>query len=146
MIKRYAAAALLLAAVPAGAGVATTHEAATAAGSTHTLHLRLHVTAGHSLDKHHFVGTERVRSRDTHAFVGFDSFRGHIRPRTFAGETAFAFRGGMLLIRTHSKGESPVRYVGHVIGGTGAYDGATGTARGRGLSQEDTLFTIRWTR
>jgi len=146
MITKYAAAALLLAAVPAGAGAATTHEAATAAGSTHThtLELRLHVTAANSIDKHHFVGTERVRSRVTHGFLGFDSFRGHLKPHTVVGDTAFAFRGGLLLIRTHSSGETPVRYVGHVIGGTGAYDGATGTARGRALSEDDTLFTIRY--
>lgn len=146
MSKKYAAVALLLAAVPAGAGIAASPQTATAAGSTHTLHLRLHVTAAQTLDKHHFVGTERVRSRDTHEVVGFDSFRGHIGPRTVSGETGFALRGGLLLIRTHSLGEDPVRYVGHVIGGTGAYEGATGTARGRALSDEDTVFTIRWTR
>ena len=140
--KKHVAAALLLAALPAGA--ATTHEAATAAGPTHTLKLRLHVTSATSLDKHHFVGTERVRSRDTHRLVGFDSFRGTIRPHTVVGDTAFAFRGGLLLVRSHSRGEAPVRYVGHVIGGTGAYTGATGTARGRALSEEDTLFTITW--
>lgn len=144
MNKKYAAAALLLAAVPAAS--ATTHETASAATSAHVLHLRLHVTAAQSLDKHHFVGTERVRSRDTHQLIGFDSFRGHIRPHTVVGDTAFAFRGGLLLIRTHSQGESPVRYVGQVTGGTGAYDGATGTVRGRALSEEDTVFTIRWTR
>src|SRR5687767_7350297 len=82
MIKKYAAAALLSAAVAAGAGAATIQETATAEDSTHTLRLKLHVTAGRSLDQLHFVGTERVRSRDTHEFVGFDTFRGRIKEDT----------------------------------------------------------------
>ena len=145
MIKKYVAAALLLAAAPAFAGAAAaTQETASAATSTHVLHLRLHVTEGRSLDQLHFVGTERVRSRDTHEFVGFDTFRGHVKPHTVVYETAFAFRGGILLTRGHSVGKAPARFVGHVTGGTGAFAGATGTARGRALSQEDTIFTIRY--
>ena len=143
MIKKYVAAALLLAAAPAFAGAAAaTQETASAATSTHVLHLRLHVTAGRSLDQLNFVGTERVRSRDTHELVGFDTFRGHVKPHTVVYETAFAFRGGILLTRGHSVGKA--RFVGHVTGGTGAFAGATGTATGRALSQEDTLFTIRY--
>ena len=146
MIKKYAAAALLLAAVPAGAGAAATQGTATAANSTHTLHLRLHVTASRDLGPLHFAGTERVRSRDTHKFVGFDTFRGHVKPHTVVFETAFAFKGGILLTRVHTVGAAPARYAGHVTGGTGAYDGATGTVRGRAVGQDDTFFTIRYTR
>jgi hypothetical protein len=145
MTKKYVAAALLLAAAPAFAGAAAANqETAPAASSTHVLHLRLHVTAGRSLDQLHFVGTERVRSRETHQFVGFDTFRGHVKPHTVVYETAFAFRAGILLIRVHSVGKAPARFVGHVTGGTGAFVGATGTATGRALSQEDTIFTIRY--
>ena len=144
MIKKYAAAALLLAAVPAGAGAAASPETATAANSTHTLHLRLHVTASRDLDQSHFVGTERVRSRDTHRFVGFDTFRGHVEPQTVVFETAFAFKGGLLLTRVHTVGAAPARYAGNVTGGTGAYDGATDTVTGRAVGQDDTFFTIRY--
>ena len=145
MIKKYVAAALLFAVAPAFASAAAaTQETATAATSTHVLRLRLHVTEGHELDQAHFVGTERVRSRDTHQIVGFDIFRGHVKPHTVVFETAFAFKGGILLTRGHSVGKAPARFVGHVTGGTGAFAGATGTARGHALSREDTIFTIRY--
>jgi hypothetical protein len=143
MIKKYAAAALLLAVVPAGTGAATTQETATEAT---TLHLKLHVTGGRSLDQLHFVGTERVRSRDTHEVVGLDSFRGRVKPHTVVYETAFALKGGLLLTRAHTVGEAPARYAGHVTGGTGAFEGATGTVSGRALSRDDTFFTIEYTR
>ena len=110
------------------------------------MHLKLHVTAIRSLDDLHFVGTERVRSRDTHEFVGFDTFRGHIKPNTIVSETAFAFKRGILLIRVHIVDDEPVTYAGHVTGGTGAFHGATGTVRGRGVDRDTTLFTIRYTR
>ncbi len=144
MIKKYAAAALLLAVIPAGAGAATTQQTATAA--TTTLHLKLHVTAGRSLDQLHFVGTERVRSRVTHEVVGFDTFRGHVKPHTVVYETAFAFKRGILLTRVHTVGAAPARFAGHVTGGTGAFDGATGTVSGRAVSRDDTVFTIEYTR
>ena len=144
MIKKYAAAALLLAVIPAGAGAATTQQTATAA--TTTLHLKLHVTAGRSLDQLHFVGTERVRSRDTHEVVGFDTFRGKVKPDTVVYETAFAFKRGILLTRVHTVGAAPARFAGHVTGGTGAFEGATGTVSGRAVSRDDTFFTIEYTR
>lgn len=144
MIKKYAAAALFLAAVPAVAGAAATQGTATAATSTHTLHLKLHVTAGRELDQRHFVATERVRSRDTHKFVGFDTFSGQVKPGKVVFYTAFAFKGGILLTRVHTVGKAPARYAGHVTGGSGAFAGATGTVTGRAVSREDTLFTIRY--
>jgi hypothetical protein len=142
MIKRYAAAALLLAVIPTCAAATATPK--TAAAATTTLHLKLHVTGGLELDKKHFVGTERVQSRDTHEFVGFDTFRGQVKPNTVVYETAFAFKGGILLTRVHDEGQAG--YAGHVIGGTGAFVGATGTVSGRSLTPEDTLFTITYTR
>lgn len=144
MFKKYAAAALLLAVTPAIAGAATSQQTATAAGSTHVLRLKLHVTDAHSLDQRHFVGTERVRSRDTHQLIGFDTFRGHVKPHTVVYETAFAFKGGILLTRGRLVSKAPARFAGPVIGGTGVFAGATGTARGRAVSQEDTVFTIRY--
>lgn len=146
MIKKYAAAALLLAAVPAVAGAAATQETATAASSTtHTARLLLHVTAGHELDQKHFAGTERVRSRATGKVVGFDTFSGHVLSDRVVYDTAFAFKGGLLLTRGHTVGAgTPTRFAGRVIGGTGAYRGATGTVFGRALSREDTRFTIQY--
>jgi hypothetical protein len=110
------------------------------------LHLRLHVTEARDLDELNFAGTERVRSRDTHEFVGFDSFRGHVKPHTVVFETAFAFKGGILLTRVHTVGKAPATYAGRVTGGTGVYDGATGTVSGRAVGQNDTSLTIRYTR
>ncbi len=43
-------------------------------------------------------------------------------------------------------GAAPARYAGHVTGGTGAYDGATGTVTGRAVDRDDTFFTIKYTR
>lgn len=145
MIKKYGAATLLLATAPAFAGAAAaTHETATAATTTHTKRLVLHVIAGKELDQTHFAGAERVRSRATGKVVGFDSFKGHVLPDRVVGDTALAFKGGILLMRTHTVGTAPVRYAGRVIGGTGVFDGATGTAHGRAVSQETTIFTIRY--
>ncbi|HEX6517434.1 MAG TPA: hypothetical protein VF049_17855 [Nocardioidaceae bacterium] len=144
MIKKFAAAALLLAAAPAVAGAAATQQPVTAATSTHTLHLKLHVTAGRDLDQQHFVGTERVRSRDTHKFIGFDAFSGQVKPGAVVFDTAFAFKGGILLTRVRTAGEAPTRYAGHVTSGSGVFAGATGTVRGRAVSRDDTFLTIRY--
>ena len=144
MIKKYAAAALLLATVPAVAGAAATQETATAVTSTHTKRLLLHVTAAHSFDQLHFVGTERVRSRATGKVVGFDTFSGHVLSDRVVYQTALAFKGGILLTRVHTVGAAPAKFAGRVIGGTGAYRGATGTVFGRAVSQEDTRFNIRY--
>jgi len=145
MIKKHAAAALLLAAVPAGAGAAATQEGtAAAATGTHTLHLRLHVTAARDLDRQNFAGTERVRSRDTHQLVGFDSFTGQVRKDTVVFETAFALKGGVLLTRVHTLGKDSAKFAGRVTGGSGAFSGATGTMRGHSVTRDDTVFTIQY--
>ena len=144
-IRKYAAAALLLAAVPAVAGAAATQETATAVDSTaHTKRLLLHVTAAHSFDQSNFAGTERVRSRATGKVVGFDSFTGHVLSDRVVYQTAIAFKGGILLTRVHTVGAAPARFAGRVIGGTGVYRGATGTVTGRAVSGEDTRFNIRY--
>jgi hypothetical protein len=144
MIKKYAATALLLAAVPAIAGAAATHQPATAATSTHTKHLMLHVTAAASIDQRHFVGTERVRSRVSGKVVGFDSFNGHVLSDRVVYQTALTFKGGILLTRVHTVGTSPTKYVGRVIGGTGVYQGATGTVFGQAVSDEVTRFDVQY--
>jgi hypothetical protein len=41
---------------------------------------------------------------------------------------------------------APARFAGHVTGGTGAFEGATGTVSGRAVSRDDTFFTIEYTR
>lgn len=63
--------------------------------------------------------------------------------RTVQG--AFSFRGGILLIDARATGRAP-RFEGTVIGGTGVYDGATGTVRGRGGRDDRTFLTITWSR
>ncbi|GAB3764077.1 hypothetical protein FB382_001031 [Nocardioides ginsengisegetis] len=95
MITKYAAAALLLATIPAVSGAAPPSHHAPAAATTHTKRLLLHVTATKDLDQLHFAGTERVRSRTTGAFVGFDSFRGHVLSDRVVFETALACKGGL---------------------------------------------------
>lgn len=144
MFKKYAAAALLLATVPTVAGAAATQETANAVTSAHTKHLLLHVTATHPLGQVHFVGTERVRSRATGKVVGFDTFSGHILSDRVVYQNAFAFKGGVLLVRLRTVGSDQARYTGRVTGGTGAFHGATGTVQGRAVSRDETVLTIRY--
>ena len=85
-----------------------------------------------------------MRSRSTGKVVGFDTFTGHVgRHDRVTYETAFAFKGGLLLVRLHPVGETP-RYAGRVTGGTGAYRGATGTLSGRDLGDGNTRLTLRY--
>jgi hypothetical protein len=144
MIKKYALAALLVAVAPTVAG-ASAQQSATAAGSTtHTKRLMLHVTASQSFDQRHFAGSERVRSRSTGEVVGFDAFTGRVLSDRVVYVTAFAFKGGTMLTLVHTVVGAPERYVGRVIGGTGAYRGATGTVSGSAVSGEDTRLDIRY--
>ena len=71
-------------------------------------------------------------------------FTGHVKSDTVVYQTAFAFKGGIILTRGHSVGAAPAKFAGRVIGGTGAYRGATGTAHGVAITNEDTRFTIRY--
>lgn len=144
MIKKYAATALLLALIPAVSGAAAGQETAPTAATNHTKRLLLHVTATKDFDQLHFAGTERVRSRTTGQFVGFDSFTGHVLPDRVVFRTAFAFKDGILLTRVHTVGAAPPSYAGRVIGGTGAYAGATGTVTGKQVTSDDTRFTITY--
>ena len=144
MNNKYAAAALVLLAVPVFAGAAATQGTATAGTSTHVKRLLLDDTATRILGKHDFAGTELVRSRTTGKVVGFDTFTGHVgRHDRVTYETAFAFKGGLLMVRLHPVGETP-RYAGRVTGGTGAYRGATGTLSGRDLGDGNTRLTLRY--
>ena len=145
MIKKHAAAALLLATVPWSPERPRPTRPPRRPPPPTPNDLVLHVIAGHELDQTHFVGAERVRSRASGKVVGFDSFTGHVLPDRVVGDTAFAFKGGVLLMHTHTVGAAPVRYAGRVTGGTGAFEGATGTAHGRAVSPERTILTIRYT-
>jgi hypothetical protein len=144
MIRKYAVGALLLAVAPTVTGASASQYTGPAVTSTHTKRLMLHVTAAQSFDQRHFAGSERVRSRATGEVVGFDAFTGHVLSDRVVYETAFAFKGGVLLTRVHTVVGAPDRYVGRVIGGTGAYRRATGTVSGRAVSGEDTRFDIRY--
>ena len=145
MIEKCALAALLLAVAPTVAGASVTQQTATAAGSTtHTKQLMLHVTAAQSFDQRHFAGSERVRSRSSGEVVGFDAFTGRVLSDRVVYVTAFAFKGGTMLTRVHTVVGAPDRYVGRVIGGTGAYRGATGTVSGSAVSGEDTRLDIHY--
>jgi hypothetical protein len=145
MRTKHAAAALVLALVPVFAGAAATpQETATTGTSIHVERLSLHATATRILGKHDFAGTEVVRSRATGKVVGFDSFTGHIgRHDRITYDSAFAFKGGLLLVRLHTVAGTS-RYAGRVTGGTGDYRGATGTLSGRDLGEGNTHLTLRY--
>ena len=144
MTRTHAVAALLLAAVTSS--VAAFQNAATAGSSTQVKRLAVHETAFHELGERGFAGTDRARSRATGKVVGFDTFTGHVgRHDRLVLDAAFAFKGGLILARIHSTGKAPPTWSGRVTGGTGAYEGATGTVSGRGTGQKDTNLTIRYT-
>jgi hypothetical protein len=145
-MKKYAAAALLLSMTPAFAGAAALQETATAGTTTHTKRLVLHETAFNGLSRHDFAGTDKARSRSTGKVVGFDTFTGHVYPHErIVFQAAFAFKGGLILVRVHVDGGQPrPRFEGRVTGGTGVFHGVTGTVSGRDAGHGKTFFNIRY--
>ena len=149
MITKPAAAALLLATVPAVAGVAAIQETAAtqetaAVTTTHTRRLLLQRTGERDLDQQHSVGTDRVRSRGTGRVVGFDTFSARSASDHSVFRHAFALKRGILLVRFRDVDAAPARFAGRVIGGTGVFDGATGAVRGRSVGTGESVFTIRY--
>lgn len=147
-MKRQTAAAILLTSLPALAGAAVLPDSATAGTTTHVKRLLLRETAFHQLGHHHFVGTDRARSRATGKVVGFDSFSGHLDPQSDVARihAAFAFKGGLILVRARLHGnEGHPTFTGRVTGGTGAFHGARGSVSGRDLGHGRSSFTIRYT-
>ena len=65
--------------------------------------------------------------------VGYDSFTGRFdrKAETLRLHAAFSLRGGILLAQVHTIGQVP-KFRGTITGGTGVYEGATGTVRGHG--------------
>lgn len=144
-MRKQTAAALALVTIPALAGSATLQDTATAGTTTYTKHLRLHETASHDLGKTHFAGTDKAWSRATGKVVGFDTFTGRFDPKTekLFIQAAFAFKGGLLLVRAHSVGDNHFR--GQLTGGTGAFRGAQGTLAARGVGHGNMVVTLKYT-
>ena len=67
-------------------------------------------------------------------------------PHSSSVATAFTFKGGVLLTRVRNEDTAPGTFTGHVTGGTGAFNGATGTVSGTAVDEETTLLTIVYTR
>jgi hypothetical protein len=143
MAKRCAIAALPLALLPAFAAAAPPQAAG--AATAHTQHVVLHRLTFQFLGKFVSAGTDRVVSRDTGRVAGFDTFRARERPGGMVFQMAFAFKGGILLARVHTVGAAPPSFAGRVTGGTGAYQGATGTVSGRAVARDRSRLTIQFT-
>ena len=139
------AAALLALTAPAAAGAAVLQDSATAQPVTHTQHFVLHETASHSLGKHDFVGTDRITDAASGKTVGFDAITGHFSKTAARIHAAFALRGGLIVFKVHLVNGGP-KFRGHIVSGTGAYDGITGTVRGHEGKGKRTFVTVTWTK
>ena len=145
MRKKYAAAALVLVAVAVFPGAAAAPAgSSTVSASTNVKRLLLDETETRILGRHDFAGTELALSGPPARSSGFDTFTGHVGPDDQVRyESAFALKGGLLLVRLHRVSDTP-RYAGRVTGGTGTYRGATGTLSGRDLGDGNTRLTLRY--
>ena len=144
-MKKQTAAALALIAVPALAGAATMQDTATAGTTTYTRHLVLHQTGTHNLGKYDFAGTDKISDRSTGKFLGYDAITGHFDPKanTARIHAALALKGGLLIARVHNVTENS--YKGRITGGTGAYQGVTGTLIARDVGHGKTLLNLTYT-
>lgn len=145
MNKRLAAAAALITATTLSAA-AVLPGSATAGGATHTTKLVLHETGSHQVGKNSFTGTDKARSRATGKVVGFDTISGSFNRKTHeaALDVALALRGGLIIghVTLPEKGH---RFTGTITSGTGAYEGITGSIRGREVGNSPKTFvTLRW--
>lgn len=143
-MKKTAAAALLLT-LPTLAGAAVLQDSATAGTTTHTTKLILQAEGQHRLGKTDFAGTDKALSAATHDVVGFDTVTGHFntKTKTVVIQAALALKGGLILARVHNSTDNP-DFKGRILGGTGAYNGITGTVTGRDEGHGKTLLTLHW--
>ncbi|GAA2156687.1 hypothetical protein GCM10009844_45170 [Nocardioides koreensis] len=145
MNKTLAASAALIS-VTMLSGAAVLPGAATAKSTVHTTKLVLTETGSHNVGKNSFVGTDKARSAETGKFVGFDTVSGSFNRKTHEAsvDVALAVKGG-LIIGHVSLNESDPRFKGTITSGTGAFEGITGTIRGRQVGDTGKTFvTLRW--
>lgn len=144
MNKTLAASAALLTATTL-AGAAVLPGAATAQSTVHTTKLVLNETASHDVGKNSFVGTDRARSAETGKVVGFDTVSGRFNRKTHEAslDVALAVKGG-LIIGHVTLNESDPRFTGTITSGTGAFEGISGTIKGRQAGHGKTFVTLRW--
>jgi hypothetical protein len=113
-----------------------------AANKTHTLTFVAVSTFGHQLDKTHFVAADKDKSGGE--VIGTDSLTCVVRTRTTARcHVAAAFKGGILL-GAFTQNSDTGDLSGKVIGGTGKFDGATGTISGTAQSQNREKVTLTY--
>ena len=104
-------------------------------------------SSGGRVGKGSTAGTDRIVDRATDRVVGYDSFTGRFdrKAETPRLHAAFSLRGGILLAQVHTIGQVP-KFRGTITGGTGVYEGATGTVRGHGGKGDRTFLTITWSK
>jgi hypothetical protein len=123
--KMVAASALATGAlVTTGIGVGT----AASAPSSHTLKFRAIKLTGHNFTKTTFVQTEKDVSHGK--FIGNDILDGKFNPKTnkLSATVSAAFKGGTITAKFSASGNGPIH--GTIVGGTGKYNGVTGTLDG----------------
>ena len=121
-------------------------DSATAQSTVHTTKLVLHETGSHDLGRNSFTGTDRARSAATGKIVGFDTISGSFNRKTHEAplDVALALKGG-LIVGHVTLVESGPRFKGNIMSGTGAFEGITGTIRGREVGDTGRTFvTLRW--
>jgi len=145
MKKMVAASAALITATTLS-GAAVLAGSATAQSTVHTTKLVLHETGSHDLGRNSFAGTDKARSAATGKVVGFDTISGSFNRKTHEAsvDVALALKGGLVVGHVTLTESSP-RFKGTITSGTGAFEGITGTIRGRQVGDTGKTFvTLRW--
>jgi len=73
--------------------------------------------------------------------VGFDVIYETLTAKVFTANAAFSYTGG-LFYATISSSDGGETFSGRVTGGTGAFDGATGTVTSKTISSTESAVTI----
>jgi type II secretory pathway pseudopilin PulG len=141
LVALVTAAGLLATAV--SSSTATSSAAASAERATHTKRFVLHQVASANLGSNSFAGTDRVKSRAINKPVGFVSYTGTFNRdtdtvRLWAG---IALKGGIINARVTLTEAPP--FTGRITGGSGAYEGITGTVTGRSMGPK-TYLTLHY--
>jgi hypothetical protein len=102
--------------------------AAPARATTHTLKLAAHQTANHNIPPNKFVSADTDRNPTTGTVRGYDSITGSFNFTTKAVkiDAAVALKGGLITAHLVGSGNSNI-LDGVITGGTGKYQGITGT-------------------
>lgn len=116
--------------------------AASSTTSMHTLRFKSVQLTSHNIARtNRFINTDKdVRNG---MYVGNDVFEGRLDPRTLVISTidSFALKGGFIYATTETTGKTAS---GQITGGTGKYDGITGTVVVSGASQDAPNVTITY--